>query len=374
MNDSKRPSKPSKPGTPSMPRIAFFGTPKFAADILRRIAGSVDVACAVTRPDAVRGRGAKATPSAVGTAARELGIPVYTPDNTMTALARHQVDFVVVAAYGLILPKAVLDAPKFCALNVHASLLPRWRGAAPMERAILAGDATSGVCIMQMEEKLDTGPVCARREFSIEDMYLAEMEDATARLGAEALLEALGQIMRGSVVWMPQPAEGATYAKKLARGELACSPAMTVEEISRAVRASSPAYPARATVDGRNVTIERVTTGEMTVQDVPEPQISGYGNRERSAAEESDEHADDSAGAPFAHEPGLASPAHGLGDTSTTHKPGDVVFAGKRLFIIAADGPVEILRLKPAGRNSMSGQAFAQGSPRIRQNSAIWSQ
>ena len=174
-------------------RVVFMGTPKLAADILVEIAQQHEVVCVYTRPDAVRGRGAKLEPSPVKAAAERLGIPVRTATSLRDAeeqahLAELAPDAICVAAYGCILPREVLEIPRYVWLNVHASLLPRWRGAAPIERAILAGDEQTGVCIMRMEEGLDTGPYCVRRATEVEGKSAAELTDELANLGARALV------------------------------------------------------------------------------------------------------------------------------------------------------------------------------------------
>src|SRR5579885_137893 len=206
-------------------RLAFMGTPDFAVPILRALlAAGHDVVAVYTQPPRPAGRGHREQPSPVQRSAEAAGIPVRTPakldaaeQERFRALA---LDAAVVAAYGLLLPKPVLEAPRLGCLNVHASLLPRWRGAAPIQRAILAGDVETGVTIMQMDAGLDTGPVLLQRRVPIDRaMTSGALHDRLAALGAEALIEALREIEAGTSRPRPQPAEGVTYAPKISKTE-----------------------------------------------------------------------------------------------------------------------------------------------------------
>lgn len=312
-------------------RVVFMGTPKLAADILVEIAQQHEVVCVYTRPDAVRGRGAKLEPSPVKAAAERLGIPVRTATSLRDAeeqahLAELAPDAICVAAYGCILPREVLEIPRYGCLNVHASLLPRWRGAAPIERAILAGDEQTGVCIMRMEEGLDTGPYCVRRETEVEGKSAAELTDELANLGARALLTGLSVVEQGGAEWTFQDDAAATYAEKLAKDELYPDPAEPAAAMVRKVLASSEAHPARAVIAGRSATVERVA--------LPDD--------ERAAAL-----------------------CDGL-------EQGAVRFAAKRLFLGTGDGAVEVLSLKPDGRKSMDARAFAAGVQGIKAGGCTW--
>lgn len=312
-------------------RVVFMGTPKLAADILVEIAQQHEVVCVYTRPDAVRGRGAKLEPSSVKAAAERLGIPVRTATSLRDAeeqahLAELAPDAICVAAYGCILPREVLEIPRYGCLNVHASLLPRWRGAAPIERAILAGDEQTGVCIMRMEEGLDTGPYCVRRATEVEGKSAAELTDELANLGARALLTGLSVVEQGGAEWTFQDDAAATYAEKLAKDELYPDPAEPAAAMVRKVLASSEAHPARAVIAGRSATVERVA--------LPED--------ERAAAL-----------------------CDGL-------EQGAVRFAAKRLFLGTGDGAVEVLSLKPDGKKSMDARAFAAGVQGIKAGGCTW--
>ena len=312
-------------------RVVFMGTPKLAADILVEIAQQHEVVCVYTRPDAVRGRGAKLEPSPVKAAAERLDIPVRTATSLRDAeeqahLAELAPDAICVAAYGCILPREVLEIPRYGCLNVHASLLPRWRGAAPIERAILAGDEQTGVCIMRMEEGLDTGPYCVRRATEVEGKSAAELTDELANLGARALLTGLSVVEQCGAEWTFQDDAAATYAEKLAKDELYPDPAEPAAAMVRKVLASSEAHPARAVIAGRSATVERVA--------LPDD--------ERAAAL-----------------------CDGL-------EQGAVRFAAKRLFLGTGDGAVEVLSLKPDGKKSMDARAFAAGVQGIKAGGCTW--
>src|SRR5579885_1511337 len=213
------------PRPPAQLRLAFLGTPAFAVRILTTlIEAGHDLAAVYTQPPRPAGRGHRVTRSPVHELAEARGIAVETPSRLDAPAADRFIalglDAAVIAAYGLILPKAMLDAPRFGCLNVHASLLPRWRGAAPIERAILAGDAATGVTIMRMDEGLDTGPILLAETIPIAPRTTAaELYDGIAERGAALLLAALDGLEAGRLAPRPQPAEGATYAKKLARDE-----------------------------------------------------------------------------------------------------------------------------------------------------------
>ncbi|RFT90937.1 methionyl-tRNA formyltransferase, partial [Adlercreutzia equolifaciens] len=241
-------------------RVVFMGTPRFAAEILDELAEFHEIAAVYTRPDAVRGRGKALVPSPVKEVAERRGFPVRTPRTlrdaaVLSELAAFAPDVICVAAYGAILPKEVLDLPPFGCLNVHGSLLPRWRGAAPIERAILAGDEEIGVCIMAMEEGLDTGDYCVCRSLPAGSRTAAELTEELAALGASALLTALAQAEGGNLRWVAQDEALVTYAEKIAKGELNLDPAESAVANDRRVRASGAAHPARAVVAGRPLTV-----------------------------------------------------------------------------------------------------------------------
>jgi methionyl-tRNA formyltransferase len=233
-------------------RVAFAGTPEFAACALEAIlAAGYEVPLVLTQPDRPAGRGMKLMPSAVKQLALARGIEVDQPEKLRTEAQRARLaecapDVLVVAAYGLILPKSVLELPRLGCLNIHASLLPRWRGAAPIHRAIEAGDAETGITIMQMDEGLDTGAMLLARAIPIlPGDTTTSLHDRLAVLGGECIVEAMARLQRGELVATPQPAEGVTYAAKIGRAEAAIDWTRPAAEIERAMRAFDP-FPGAA--------------------------------------------------------------------------------------------------------------------------------
>ncbi|MGA8357760.1 MAG: methionyl-tRNA formyltransferase [Xanthobacteraceae bacterium] len=207
-------------------RLVFMGTPDFAVPTLLELAGSGhDVAAVYTRAPRPAGRGMALSPSPVAREAGRFGVPVVTPKtlkdtDAAAAMRAHGADAAVVVAYGLILPPPILDAFPLGSFNLHASLLPRWRGAAPIHRAIMAGDKETGVMVMKMDEGLDTGPIAMAERVAIgSDVTTGDLHDELARLGARLMLVALGALQRGSLTVTPQAAEGATYADKIDKRE-----------------------------------------------------------------------------------------------------------------------------------------------------------
>jgi methionyl-tRNA formyltransferase len=240
-------------------RVVFAGTPEFAACALRSIVDAGhEVVLVLTQPDRPSGRGMALHASPVKEAAMELGIPVFQPSTLKDAIAQERVreagaDVMVVAAYGLILPQAVLDMPRFGGINIHASLLPRWRGAAPIQRAILAGDAETGVCIMQMEAGLDTGPVLLSRALPIgDDDTAGSLHDKLAELGARLIVEALAKL---PLVPSVQSASGVTYAAKIEKQEAPLDWRLPAAQLARQVRAFNPFPGATAIVNGCSIKI-----------------------------------------------------------------------------------------------------------------------
>jgi methionyl-tRNA formyltransferase len=228
-------------------RLAFMGTPPFAARALEAlIAAGHDIAAIYTQPPRPAGRGHKLVKSAVHVLAESHGLEVRTPERLKSAeehaaFAALGLDVAVVAAYGLILPKAILDAPIHGCINIHGSLLPRWRGAAPVQRAILAGDAETGITIMRMDAGLDTGPMLLKRAVSIGRWTTAAgLMDDLAVLGGAMIVEALRLLELGELTETPQPAEGVTYASKLDRAEGLIDWAEPAATLDRKVRALNP--------------------------------------------------------------------------------------------------------------------------------------
>ena len=318
-------------------RVVFMGTPQLAATVLEELACHHQVVGVFTRPDAVRGRGKELVPSPVKALAQTLPeVPVFTPRTLRDPQVQQQLrdlnaQVFVVAAYGAILPAEVLDIPPLGCLNVHASLLPRWRGAAPIERAILAGDEELGVCIMRMEEGLDTGDYCVCRSVSAGERTAADLTDELANRGAQALLTALSHLEAGAAQWMVQDPEQVTYAHKIEKGELNLTPEDERVMAVRKVRASGEAHPSRAVLAGKGVTLLAVRACE-----------------EEDAAVQAtvDQHG------PVA--------------------PGSLRFAHKRLLLGVADGVLEVLECKPDGKKAMAAKDFAAGLQGVKKGTLTW--
>jgi methionyl-tRNA formyltransferase len=251
-------------------RLAFMGTPEFAVPTLDAlVAAGHEVLAVYTQPPRPANRGKKLTPSAVQARAEELGLPVRTPVSLRNAEAQAEfvaldLDVAVVAAYGLILPQAILDAPKHGCLNVHGSLLPRWRGAAPVQRAILAGDEKTGVMVMQMEAGLDTGPVRATTEIEIGQKSTGKLTSELAELGAELMAVVLNDLAAHPAV--PQSEEGVTYAAKIDKAETRMEFSASADQVDRQVRAFNPAPGAWFEFQGERY---RVLAAELSAENGP---------------------------------------------------------------------------------------------------------
>lgn len=251
-------------------RIVFAGTPEFAVPPLAALCASRhEVVGVLTQPDRPAGRGRKLATSAVKDFALQQGLPIAQPQTLRSAEGREslvhwQPDVLVVVAYGLILPVEVLSIPRFGCLNIHASLLPRWRGAAPIQRAILAGDAYTGVTLMQMDVGLDTGPMLLQRRVAIgADVDSAALHATLAQVGAEALLETLDGLEAGTLAAQPQPSSGVTYAAKIDKAEARIDWQHDAIDIARRVRAFRPWPIAETTQRGEQVRIhEAVVIGD----------------------------------------------------------------------------------------------------------------
>jgi methionyl-tRNA formyltransferase len=228
-------------------RLIFMGTPEFAVPtLLELVAHGHEIAAVYTRAAKPAGRGMKLQPTPVEQEARRLGIPVLTPKTLRTPEAleefrAHEADAAVVVAYGMILPQAILDAPKLGCFNLHASLLPRWRGAAPINRAIMAGDAETGVMVMKMDAGLDTGDVAMAERIAITDaMTAADLHDALARLGGDLMVRAIGALERGMLQLTKQSEQGVTYAAKIDKAEARIDWNRPAREVLRHIHGLSP--------------------------------------------------------------------------------------------------------------------------------------
>ena len=242
-------------------RLAFMGTPEFSAPLLAElIAQGHDIAAVYTQPARPKGRGLAEEPSPVARLAAAHGLPVRTPVSLRNGEAQAEfaalaLDAAVVAAYGLILPKPILEAPHLGCFNLHASLLPRWRGAAPIQRAVMAGDEVTGVMVMRMEEGLDTGPVLMAERTLIGRKTAGELTNELSRLGASLMARALSALERGSITETKQPDEGATYAKKVLKEESRIDWTKPAAEIDCVIRGLSPAPGAWTEASGERLKI-----------------------------------------------------------------------------------------------------------------------
>ena len=256
-----------------MTKVVFMGSPDFALPTLKALAGHYDVVGVVTQPDRASGRGRELKAPPVKTLALELGIPVVQPERLRLPEAMEQLrtwapELIVVAAFGQILKKDVLELPRYGCINVHASLLPRWRGAAPINAAILHGDEETGVTIMQMDVGLDTGPMLSQRSIPLtREDTAGSVFDRLSTLGAGLLLETLPDYLSGKLAPVPQPEEGTTYAPMLKKEEGQLDLAQDVHELERRVRAFNPWPGAFMDFNGAPLKIHRahVDVGEAPV-------------------------------------------------------------------------------------------------------------
>ena len=305
-------------------RVVFMGTPAFAVPSLEKLAASHEVALVLTRPDAVRSRGKRLEPSPVKARALELGLPVaeanrVTPE-VLAQLEEARADVFCVAAYGCILPDAVLTMAPLGCVNVHASLLPRWRGAAPIQRAILAGDAETGVSIMRIGHGVDTGAYCLQGATPVAGKTAAELTDELARMGADLLLTALDELAQGTCSWTEQDEALVTHAPKIEKSELRLDPASTVEENVRRVLASGDAAPARCAVAGKALRV-------------------------------------------------LAAHAADPAQAGALPTQGSYALARKQALLGCADGALALDAVKPDGKRAMDAAAWAAG---LREKSGSW--
>ena len=300
-------------------RIVFMGTPEFAVDSLRVLAKDHEVTLVVTRPDAVRGRGKKLVPSPVKMTALELGLPVLEARrlgaDEITRISEEKPDVVCVAAYGALLPDEVLDiAPHGC-VNVHASLLPHGRGAAPIQRAVLEGDEFAGVSIMRIVHDLDAGPYCRQACVEVGEMSCQQLMTKLATVGAHELLAALEEMADGRDRWVNQDESAVTYAAKITKTEMLLDPKQDSQTNLRRVRASLDAAPARLMVADKGVRAMEACLCEEKVFE------------------------------------------------------GDVRVQKGRVLLGCSDGTLELLRVKPDGKREMDARSWSSG---LRGDSLSW--
>jgi methionyl-tRNA formyltransferase len=295
-------------------RLVFMGTPDFAVPTLLELVGQGhDVAAVYTRAPKPAGRGMDLAPSPVEREARRFGLPVLTPktlktDEAAEQFRAHKADAAVVVAYGLILPKPILDAPPLGCFNLHASSLPRWRGAAPINRAIMAGDAATAVMVMRMEEGLDTGPIAMAEPVAIgADMTAGDLHDRLARLGADLMGRALAALEKGALVLTPQRPDGVTYAAKIDKAETRIDWTRSWQAVHDHCRGLSPFPGAWCEIGGARVKVLRTTKAE-----------------------------------------GSGAPGTVLDD---------------RLAVACRDGALRIVELQRAGKQAMKADDFLRGTP-----------
>ncbi|MBB3219041.1 methionyl-tRNA formyltransferase [Ochrobactrum sp. RC6B] len=253
-------------------RVVFMGTPEFSVPILTAIIGhGYEVVAVYTQPPRPAGRrGLELTKSPVHEKAEQFGIPVFTPRSLRSAeeqdvFASLEADVAIVVAYGLLLPQAILDAPRLGCYNGHASLLPRWRGAAPIQRAIMAGDAETGMMIMKMDAGLDTGPVAMAEKVAITpDMTAGELHDRLSMIGADLMIRALGALERESLALQPQAEEGVTYAAKIDKAEARIDWSKPAKDVHNTIRGLSP-FPGAWCEMEINGAVERVKLQRSTL-------------------------------------------------------------------------------------------------------------
>ena len=242
-------------------RLAFLGTPDFAVPTLAElIAQGHDIAAVYSQPPRPKGRGMALEPGPVHTFADSAGLPVRTPlslkgEEDQAAFAALELDAAIVVAYGLLLPKPILEAPMLGCFNLHGSLLPRWRGAAPIQRAVMAGDVETGVMVMRMDEGLDTGPVLTAEQIRIGRKTSGELTSELSRLGADLMVRTLGALERGAVAPQPQPVDGVTYAKKILKEEARIDWRRSAHEVDCQIRGLSPSPGAWTEVNGERLKI-----------------------------------------------------------------------------------------------------------------------
>jgi len=299
-----------------------MGTPKFALPTLEKLCDAYPVVGVVTQPDRPAGRGRRCVAPPVKQLAEAEGIPVFQPERLRTIEAIEHLrawmpDLIVVAAFGQILPPAVLELPRFGALNVHSSLLPRWRGATPIQAALLAGDAVTGVTIMQMDAGLDTGPILAQREIPIyPDETAGELEERLAQLGAELLLEILPAYLSGELQPRPQPEEGVTLTRRLQKEATALDWQQPARLLERQVRAFSP-EPGAFTLWGEERL--KILRARALPEGTPLPEVT----------------------------------------------PGTVFAQGSMPAVMSGEGALVLLQLQMAGKRPMNGDAFLRGKSAV---------
>lgn len=319
----------TEPNAPSDVRVVFLGTPDFAVPSLRALNKAFDVVGALTTPDAVRSRGKKLIETPVALAARELDIPLIKCAkidaqvlNAVEALHPH---ILCVCAFGLLLPEKLLRIAPWPTLNVHGSLLPRWRGAAPFQRAILAQDERIGISIMEVVKALDAGPYCLQASIAWNYQSYTQVSEQLARIGAECLVKAITSITAGKAKWIPQDEQQVTYAHKIEKGELLLDPHLSAQKNLLNILASNDSAPARLCIGKKNCRVSMAAPVAVDVQ------------QKLSVQEE----------APAGH----------------------MLVSDKCVYLGCSDGYIEITKIQPEGKQEMSAAQWACG---VREKQIRW--
>lgn len=322
--------------------IVYMGTPDFSVKPLQELHKHHKISLVITRPDAVRGRGKKLIPSPVKQCANALSLPVREAtrfdDELISAVKACEPDVIVVAAYGCIIPDSVLALPRYTTLNIHASLLPRWRGAAPIQRAILSRDEVTGVSIMNVVHELDAGDFCRQASLKIGTQSLDELTDKLSVLGARELLCALSDIEEHKLVWHKQSQTDITYAQKIDKHELLLDPSLSAESNVVRIQASGDAAPARFMMGqkGLRALVGRFVGDEVASENAASESALSKSNASENAVSEHAVHAE-------------LIPA------------GAVLIRNHRVFLGCASGTLELLRVKPDGKSAMSAHDWSLG-------------
>lgn len=322
--------------------IVYMGTPDFSVKPLKELHKHHKISLVITRPDAVRGRGKKLIPSPVKQCANALSLPVREAtrfdDELISAVKACEPDVIVVAAYGCIIPDSVLALPRYTTLNIHASLLPRWRGAAPIQRAILSRDEVTGVSIMNVAHELDAGDFCRQASLKIGTQSLDELTDKLSALGARELLCALSDLEEHKLMWHKQSQTDITYAQKIDKHELLLDPDLSAESNLVRIQASGDAAPARFMMGkkGARALVGRFVGDEVASENAASESASSKSNASENAASEHAVHAE-------------LIPA------------GAVLIRNHRVFLGCASDTLELLRVKPDGKSAMSAHDWSLG-------------
>lgn len=312
--------------------IVYMGTPDFSVNPLQELHKHHKISLVITRPDAVRGRGKKLIPSPVKQCANALSLPVREAtrfdEGLISAVKASEPDVIVVAAYGCIIPDSVLALPRYTTLNIHASLLPRWRGAAPIQRAILSRDEVTGVSIMNVVHELDAGDFCRQASLKIGTQSLDELTDKLSALGARELLCALSDLEEHKLVWHKQSQTDITYAQKIDKHELLLDPSLSAESNVVRIQASGDAAPARFMMGQKGV---RALVGRFVGDEVASENAASESAASKNAV------------------------------CSQLIPTGAVLIQNHRVFLGCASGTLELLRVKPDGKSAMSAHDWSLG-------------